>query len=145
MLDLDVRATGISETQRALEESRRRHLAAFRAAEFIVAGDMLAEIVPTVPRLTGALADSGYVTRTWPVQAGFAARHALVQHETGPHRKYLQRPMSRMSSSVAARIARVLPELERRGATLETAPARFPDRPESVASRGRRRPTVRRR
>jgi hypothetical protein len=136
---LDVKATGFKETAAAIEVSRRRHEDAFRAAEFVVAGDLLSELLPGIPVATGELRDSRFLTRTSPVQAGFAAEHATVVHEVGEHKKYLQRPMSQASSSVPDRIARLIPGFVKAGTTLATAKTDHPERPETIR---RRRPRI---
>jgi len=136
---LDVKVTGITETTTALEATRRRHEEAFKAAEFVVAGELLSELLPGVPFATGELRDSRFVTRTSPAQAGFAAEHALVVHEVGEHKKFLQRPMSTLSSSVPDRIARLLPRFVEAGMTLATAPTDHPERPDTIR---RRRPRI---
>lgn len=136
---LDAKVTGIKETTAALDASRRRHEEAFKAAEFAVAGELLTELLPGIPVQTGALRDSRFVTRTSPAQAGFAAEHALVVHEVGEHKKYLQRPMSSLSSSIPDRMARLLPRFVEAGVTLATAPTDHPERPDTIR---RRRPRI---
>jgi hypothetical protein len=136
---LDAKVTGIQETTAKLDAARRRHEDAFRAAEFVVAGELLTELLPGVPFATGELRDSRFVTRASPAQAGFAAEHALVTHEVGQHKKYLQRPMSTLSSSVPDRIARHLPRFVEAGTTLATAPTQHPERPDTIR---RRRPRI---
>lgn len=138
---LDMKVTGIKEIEAALEKQRQRHDDAFRAAEFVVAGELLSELLPGVPVASGELRESRYVTRTWPVQAGFAAEHAIPVHELGAHKKYLQRPMSASSSSVPARVARLIPGFVAGGVTLATAPTSHPDQPTTIR---RRRPRVNR-
>lgn len=136
---LDAKVTGIKEATAALEVSRRRHEDAFAAAEFVVAGDLLTELLPGIPVATGELRDSRFLTRASPAQAGFAAEHALVVHEVGEHAKYLQRPMSSLSSSIPDRIARILPRFAQAGVTLATAPTDHPERPDTIR---RRRPRI---
>lgn len=143
-MKLAVDVAGVDAAVAETAKQARRHVEAFRAAEFAAASDILEEIVPLAPRLTGELQASSFVTRE-PVEAGFAAEHAAAVHAKGEHRGYLQRPMSTASSSTPARIAALMPGFIERGVTVRDVPAKHAERPDGVArqpARRRRRPRV---
>jgi hypothetical protein len=135
----NLKVTGLDKVLTETQKATRRFVDAFDAAMFVVAGDILSDLLPQVPRKSGALQDSRFVSRTRPVEAGFGARHATVVHEVGPHKKYLQRPVSQASSSVAARVAALVPRFAEAGTTLATAPSKHPATPKTTASRPARR------
>jgi hypothetical protein len=142
---VDIKVTGLDAAVVNTAKAAKRFRDAFEAATFVVAGDVLAALMPGVPRKSGALQESAFVTRTMPAEAGFAAAHAAAVHEVGPHRKYLQRPVTAAEGTVAGRIARLVPGFAEAGTTLATAPAKFSDRADGVTRRAsRRRPQVRR-
>lgn len=115
-----------------LEELRKapdKLLEAFRAAVFIVAQDVMDRAVEDAPKLSGQLRASRFVSRTWPVQAGFSAPYAAAVHElpaahTSGRSKYLAANLvpPGYESALAAAVARCAQD----GTTLATAPARHP-------------------
>lgn len=142
---VDMKVTGLDVVAAEAAKAAKRFRDAFEAANFVVASEVLADLMPGVPRKSGALQESAFVTRAMPAEAGFAADYAAAVHEVGPHRKYLQRPVSAAQSTVADRVARLVPRFADAGVTLATAPAKFSERPDGVTRRpGRRRPQARR-
>lgn len=142
---VDIKVTGVDAAIANVTKATRRFRDAFEAATFVVAGDVLAGLMPGVPRKSGALQESAFVTRAMPAEMGFAAEYAAAVHEVGPHRKYLQRPVSSASGTVADRVARLVPGYAEAGTTLASAPAQFSERPDGTTRRAaRRRPQVRR-
>ncbi len=142
---VDVKQTGVKEAQAGIAKAMRRYVDAFDAANFVFAGDVMAELLPGVPEETGELKESRFVTRTAPVSAGFASAHATAAHELGKHRKYLQRPTSQAASSARARIGALTQRFAEAGTTLASAPAKHPTTPTRKTSAPRRRPTLTRR
>lgn len=140
-MQLDVNVRGQKEALEAVAKATKRHADAFAAAVFVVASEVLSELLPQVPRRTGELVESRFVTRTSPVEVGFGAPHALAAHELGADRKFLQRPTSQSASTVPSRIARVLPRLLEAGATLQSVPAQHPTTPTVRSPAARARPS----
>jgi hypothetical protein len=136
MMALDVE--GLAQARAQMAVLTARFVDAFEAAEFSVASDILTELLPEVPRQTGALVASRAVTRTMPVQIVFGADYAAAQHERGRQRKWLQRPFSQASSSMASRVAQRTALFVESGTTLASVPAQHPTTPSSPASTRRR-------
>lgn len=136
MIKLDVE--GLAQARAQMAVLSQRFVDAFEAAEFAVMSDVLTELLPEVPRQTGALVNSRAVTRTQPVEIVFGAPHATAAHERGPHRKYLQRPFSRATSTLAARVAQRTALFVESGTTLATVPAQHPTTPATTAPTRRR-------
>ena len=136
MITLDVE--GLAQSRAQMAALSQRFVDAFEAAEFAVASDVLTDLLPGVPRQTGALVDSRAVTRTMPVEIVFGASYSAAVHERGRQRKYLQRPFSQASASLAARVAQRTSLFVESGTTLATVPAQHPTTPSSPAPTRRR-------
>ena len=136
MIKMDVE--GLAQARAQMAVAAQRFVDAFEAAEFAVASDVLTDLLPEVPRQTGALAASAAVTRTMPVEIVFGAPYAAAVHERGSRRKWLQRPFSQASSSLAARVAQRTALFVESGTTLATVPAQHPTTPSSPAPTRRR-------
>lgn len=135
-----LKLTGVDETIKGLAKATKAHADALDAAMFVVAGDILTELLPGVPFKRGVLRASRWVPRTAPTAIEFSADHAAHAHELGLHRKYLQRPVSEAASSVPARLAALVPKFAEAGTTLALAPSKHPTQPAGGAGARRQRP-----
>jgi hypothetical protein len=135
----DLKLTGIDDVLTRSERATKSFVDAFHAAMFVVAGDILSELLPGVPFKTGALRDSRWIPRAAPTAIEFSAPHAASAHELGSKKKFLQRAVSEASGSVTDRVAALVPRFAASNTTVSTAPTSHPTRP---SGGGRARPRL---
>lgn len=147
---LSMKVTGVKEAKETLREEGRRFARAWPAAAFAEASQLMTETLPDVPRRTGELRESRYVSRTDPVEAGFGADYAALVHEMAVSHpigrwKFLQSKLNERSAGMVERMAERLAAYAAGGITLSTVPAIHPTRPKATRARPPRATTPRRR
>lgn len=125
-----------------LKAARKRGKDAMRAATFMRAQDLMDAALRLVPVRTGALRDSRYVKRSWPVRAAFGLRYAAPVHERHAvhgvgQRKFLELPLLRLTGEGTSTLTRYFQTAWDNQWTLRNAPHRHPLRPGRTVRRGR--------
>ncbi len=131
-----------ADAKEKLKAAKKRGKDAMRAATFLRAQDLMDAALKLVPVRTGALRDSRYVKRSWPVKAAFAMRYASPVHERhvehgAGQRKFLEIPLLRMTGEGVSSLARYFQTAWDNQWTLRNAPHRHPLRPGAAMRKGR--------